>query len=127
MSRLRARIPYTFTGDRFLGLTTFIGKAPAIGYYTDKNIDQDSRAAMQFAQAQLTLAPTLLDLNNVDHEFIIFDCSSPQIAIKKIQEAGLVPLKANPQGLILTRRKNSSEFHKAEKSFTKKLGIYQRP
>jgi len=127
LAKIRKRIPYTFTGDRFLGLDHFIGKAPAIGYYTDKNIEKDSRAAMQFAQAQFTLAPTLLDLNNLEHEFVVFDCSSPQTAMKKLQESGLSPLKANPHGIILAQRKNSSTEIKAQKAFQKKLGIYQRP
>jgi len=98
----RERFPYIFLGDRFRGIETFVGKAPYIGYYTNKNLD-DNLSARQFAQAQLVLAPSILDLNNTEHEFIIFDCTTPQIALAKIKEIGAKPLKANPYGIILAR------------------------
>jgi hypothetical protein len=98
----RQRVPYVFLGDRFRGIENFVGQAPYIGYFTDKNLD-DNRSARQFAQAQLVLAPSILDLNNTGHEFIIFDCTSPAVAMAKIQEIGAKPLKANPYGIILAR------------------------
>ena len=113
MIKLRDHIPYTFLGDRFRGLDAFLGHAPRIGYYTDKNLD-DNLNARQFAQAQLVLAPTILDLNNTDHDFILFDCSSPKVAIQKIQELGAQALKANPYGLILARNPVSSTFYPAD-------------
>lgn len=93
----------SFVGDRFAGLSAIIGKPRAVGYYTDKSLDI-TRQAMQFAQAQYILAPTILELNNLENEFIIFDCSSPRKAIEKIREIGAVPLKVNPYGTILARR-----------------------
>lgn len=107
MVKIRQRLPPTFLGDRFRGIETFVGKAPYIGYYTDKSLD-DNLSARQFAQAQLVLAPTILDLNNTNHEFIIFDCTSPQVAMAKIQDLGAKPLKANSYGIILARNPNVS-------------------
>lgn len=123
LSKVRKRISYTFLGDRFAGLDRFIGQAPYVGYFTDKNLDDpnDSRPAMQFAQAQLVMAPTVLDLNNTSHEFIIFDCTSPQAAIKKISEIGASPLKANQFGIILAQRKNQTETHTPAKKRLEKL------
>ncbi len=105
MSRIRQRAQYTFLGDRFRGLELLINKAPYLGYMTDKNLD-DNISARQFAQAQLVLAPTILDLNNVGHEFIIFDYTTPQAAVQKIKELKLQPLKANRHGIILARNPN---------------------
>ncbi len=126
MSRLRQRIPYTFKGDQFRGLDAFVGKAPWLGYYTDKSLD-DTRAAMQFAQAQLILAPSILDFNNTNHEFIIFDCSSPMVAMKKIAEIGAQPLKANPYGIILARNPNTTIVVKANPHQLKPIKNRQRP
>ena len=106
--KIRQRHPYVFFGDQFRGIESFTGNAPFLGYYTDKNIELDPRAAMKFAQAQNVLAPSILDLNNTKHEFIIFDCSSPAVAMAKIQEIGAKPLKANPYGIILARNADQS-------------------
>lgn len=110
MRQIRKRVPYTFAGDRFRGLDALVGKTPYLGYYTDKNLD-DNRSAMQFAQAQFVLAPAILDLNNTGHEFILFDCTSPLAAIKKIQEIGAQPLKANRYGIILARHPDIGIVH----------------
>ncbi len=100
--QIRQKTPTLFLGDYFRGLNAFVGTSHYLGYYTDKNLD-DNRNARQFAQAQLVLAPIILDLNNTSHEFIIFDCSSRVVAAKKIKEIGAVPLKANQYGIILAR------------------------
>lgn len=98
----RQRLPYIFLGMKFLGLDETLKDMEWVGYYTDKNLD-DRIAAMQFAQAQLVLAPRILDLNNTSHEFTIFDCSSPEAAWQKIRELGAQPLKQNQFGVILAR------------------------
>ncbi len=102
MSSIRQRAGYTFLGDRFRGLEKLVNNAPYLGYATDKNLD-DNINARQFAQAQLVLAPAILDLNNLGHEFLIFDYTTPQAAITKIRELHLEPLKANRYGIILAR------------------------
>lgn len=100
----RGDLPYLFVGIKFSGLEETLGDASYIGYYTDKSLD-DRLAAMQFAQAQLVLAPSILDLNNTSHEFTIFDCSSTEAALGKIRELGAQPLKINQFGIILARTK----------------------
>jgi hypothetical protein len=125
MAKVRAHIPYTFFGDRFRGLDAFLGHAAQIGYYTDKNLD-NNLSARQFAQAQLMLAPTILDLNNTAHEYILFDCTSPKVAMQKIQELKAKALKANQYGIILARNPNSSTFRKADINKTFDLNQHQQ-
>ena len=100
LRQIRRQVPYIFMGNKFLGLKAILKDAKSIGYYTDKNLD-DNKPALQFAQAQYTLAPIILDLNNTNHSFVLFDCSSEEIALQKIKEAGLVPMKKNQFGIIL--------------------------
>ena len=87
-------------GDQFRGLEQFVGHQRRIGYFSDKNMDQPMAMA-QFEQAQFWLAPIVLDLNNTQYPFVIFDCTSPQAALTKIKELGLNPIKANKNGVIL--------------------------
>ncbi len=125
MIKLRDHIPYTFLGDRFRGLDKFLDATPMIGYYTDKNLD-DNRSARQFAQAQLVLAPIILDLNNTHHEFLLLDCTSPKVAMQKVQEIGAQALKANQYGIILARNPNASTFHKGSTNTTFNPNQYQQ-
>jgi hypothetical protein len=100
--RVRKTYPYFFHGLQFSGLNHILKGQRRIGYYTDRNID-DLPNALKFSQAQYILAPIMLDLNNTDCEFIIFDCSSPLVAINKIKALKVVPLQINPFGIILAR------------------------
>ena len=100
LGQIRQQIPFLFLGNKFLGLKEILKNPKYLGYYTDNNLDEN-KAAMQFAQAQYILAPIILDLNNTDHPFVLFDCSREEIAMQKIKEAGLVPIKRNQFGIIL--------------------------
>lgn len=100
---LRQKVPYFFLGNKFLGLNDFFKGIQTIGYYTDKSLN-DNQAAAQFAQAQYILTPLVLDLNNLGHEYTLFDCSTPEIALKKIKDSNLIPLKRNSYGIILAKR-----------------------
>jgi hypothetical protein len=104
----------SFLGDQFKELSPLFKKAHLrkVGYYTDKNMEetqahtpleraQYTRAMAQFEQAQYILAPITLDLNDISHPFIIFDCSTPQIALQKINDLGLKPIQMNNLGIIL--------------------------
>jgi hypothetical protein len=48
-------------------------------------------AIAQFEQAQYMLAPTVLDLNHTQYHWVIFDCTSPQVAMEAIKHLGLTP------------------------------------
>ncbi len=94
--------PFVFIGDKFLGLDKVLRNMKYVGYYTDKDLDVNQNAA-EFAQAQYVLAPTILDLNNTNHPYIIFNCSTPEAAITKIKEIKAIPLKRKLD-LILAKR-----------------------
>lgn len=96
----RQKSPYFFLGAKFLGISHVLRSETRVGYMTDKDLD-DRIAAMQFSQAQLILAPTILDLNNSGHKFSIYDYSNPVSALTEIKTAGLYPLAKNRFGLIL--------------------------
>jgi hypothetical protein len=65
--------PFYFCGFKFMGLEGIFRDIPYAGYYTDKDLSLKQNAA-EFGQAQYVLAPTILDLNNTDYEFLIFNC-----------------------------------------------------
>lgn len=90
----------SFLGDQFKEIAPLINHLRRAGYYTDKDLE-DRRAIAQFEQAQYILAPTILDLNNTQYPLVIFDCSTPQVALQKINELGLKPLSMNNLGVIL--------------------------
>lgn len=99
----RKKTPFYFSGFQFLKLQEVFHGVPYAGYYTDKDLSNKQNAA-QFSQAQYILAPTVLELNNLNRELIIFDCTSEKKAVDKIKEIGAVPLKKNPNGLILAQK-----------------------
>ncbi len=85
---------------QFAGLQPLFAHIPLAGYYTDKDMALPLSIA-QFEQAQYMLAPTVLELNNTSLPLVIFDCTTPETAVAKIKELGLVPLSASNTGIIL--------------------------
>ncbi|HPN87777.1 MAG TPA: hypothetical protein PLH56_00360 [Candidatus Omnitrophota bacterium] len=102
--KLRAYLPHQFVGNKFREFQPFLKEIPVIGYYTDKNLN-DLDNNKQLSQAQLILAPTILDVHNIQHDYIILDCSTSAKTVEKIKELNLTPLKITPSGIILARKK----------------------
>ena len=100
--RIRQTFPPRFPGLKFSGLNTILPGTETIGYYTDKNMDEKENAA-RFAQAQYVLAPLVLLKGHEGFEFVIFDCSSSEAALKKITELKMLAVKQNQFGIILAR------------------------
>lgn len=101
----RTTIPLHSLGFQFVGLENVFKDVRTVGYYTDKDLISNTLANAQFEQAQYMLAPTVLDLNHTQYHWVIFDCTSPQVAMKAIQRLGLTPLKIN-RGIILAFNPN---------------------
>lgn len=101
--KLRKVMPRQMVGREFAGLAQFTQGMRTIGYITDEDITKNDAAHKLFAHAQYMLAPSILDLNNLDHEFILFVYSDEQKALEKINALNLQPLKRNPFGMILAR------------------------
>ena len=95
----RPSIPLHSLIYKFTGLEKVFKGLRYAGYYTDKNTEEPLTIA-QFEQAQYVLAPTVLVLNRTDYPLVLFDCTTPAMALKKIQELGFKPLSANA-GIIL--------------------------
>ncbi|OGX05948.1 MAG: hypothetical protein A2Z88_02635 [Omnitrophica WOR_2 bacterium GWA2_47_8] len=102
--KMRKLIPYTFLGVKFTGIQELFTDVKSVGYFTDKDLD-DQTAAAQFSQAQYVLAPIILDLDHSKHEYVLFDCSSEEKAMEKIKELKLTAIKKNQFGIILAKRK----------------------
>lgn len=97
-------IPFQNIIYKFAQLKKSLKGVEYVGYHTGTNLD-DPKEAKLFAHAQYALAPTILDLNNTDHEYILFIYKNEQEALNKIQELNAMPLLANPKhNMILARR-----------------------
>ena len=90
-------------GDQFKGLEEILKGQRTVGYYTDKNIEE-SLVVAQYEQAQYVLAPTVLKINDLSYPMAIFDCTSPAVAIAKMQAEGFKPIMANNTGIIVAVR-----------------------
>ncbi len=101
--RLRKILPFYFQGLKFNGLQDILKNVQTIGYYTDADFSNKSTAGA-FSQAQYMLAPVILDLGYVSHEYILFNCTSEKKAMEKIRELGARPLRKNKFGVILARK-----------------------
>jgi len=99
-------IPLHSLGFQFMGLENVFKGVHTVGYYTDKDMN-NSIAVAQFEQAQYMLVPTVLDLNNTQYHWVIFDCTSPQVGVDAIKRLGFTPLKAN-HGIILAYNPNGT-------------------
>lgn len=91
-------------GYQFRGLEEFTQGIDRIGYYSDENIELNDHAHKLFAHAQFILAPTILELDNMEHEYILLVCSNEKNAMHKLKQLRALPLRANKFGMILARR-----------------------
>lgn len=100
----RTSIPLHSLGYQFMGLENVFKGVRTVGYFTDKDLS-NPLAIAQFEQAQYMLVPTVLDLNHTQYRWVIFDCTSPQVAIEAMKRLGFIPLKMN-HGIILAANPN---------------------
>ena len=101
---LKKHVSRQIIGSKFAGLEEFTRGIDSIGYYTDMD-DKDEEQSKLFSHAQFVLAPTILDFNNLDHEYVLFVCNNKLQALRKIKDMGAEPFKVNPLGMILAKRK----------------------
>jgi len=102
IAKIKKVMPFYFPGLKFSGLDTFLKDSERVGYYTDRDMKTDENAR-NFAQAQLILAPIILEVDNLKRRYIIFDCADEQHALNKIMSLGARPIKKKG-GLILAER-----------------------
>lgn len=99
----RRAVPYFFGGDIFSGIQGALKNEQFVGYMTDRNIEDD-KTSMRFTQAQFALAPSVLDLNNPNHRFLIMDFTDEKKAFAMAASLRIRPLKQGPQGILLAER-----------------------
>ena len=97
-------MPNQVIGEEFFGIRAFTRDIPFIGYFTDQDLLKNQAAAKKYAHAQFILAPTVLEKDNFQHEYILFVCENPNVAIAVIKKLNLRPVKGNSSGMILAKR-----------------------
>ncbi len=96
----RTTIPLHSFVQQFEGLRGLFTGLHYAGYFTDKNIDEPLTIA-KFEQAQYALAPTVVVLNDTSSPLVIFDCTSQQNALDKMNALHLHLVTTNNAGLLL--------------------------
>ncbi|GEM_PF-1993004 len=94
---------FAFAGQKFESLAPWLKGQAYAGYYTDRNID-DTRPLLELLQAQNTLAPLILDPENINRRFVIVNCADIPRAIAKFKAMGARPVAATPYGIFLIER-----------------------
>jgi len=100
INMVKKLFPYLKIGYKFKGLDRFINDAEFIGYYTDDDLSENEPGKL-FSQAQYVLAPTILEENNTDHQFVLFVCSNEINCLNKINELNATILGRNQFGIII--------------------------
>jgi hypothetical protein len=103
LTRLRQKNPFVFGGEAFTGIKDLIQGEKYVGYITDKDLKADKNIA-EFSQAQFSLAPVILDLNNPNHRLLLINCESKQRAQAVLQYYKARPVRKNNLGVILAAR-----------------------
>ncbi|MCA9400639.1 MAG: hypothetical protein KC713_03360 [Candidatus Omnitrophica bacterium] len=97
-------VTHQIIGHQFAGLEEYTKKEPIIGYYSDTDL-QDKKQGKLLAHAQYILAPTILDVGNLDHKYILFVCEDERHVWQKMKELNAMPYLRNEFGMILAERK----------------------
>ena len=100
---MRKLIPHQIIGHKLAGLENYTKGVGVMGYYTDAPEGDEAQSKL-FSYAQYLLAPTILDYNNLDHEYILFVCNDPQTPLRIMSRIHAAPYKQNKYGMILARR-----------------------
>ncbi|MBF0121904.1 MAG: hypothetical protein HQL21_00680 [Candidatus Omnitrophica bacterium] len=103
LSAKRRNQPFVFAGKPFEMIKFLFKGERVIGYISDRNID-DKNIGAQFAQTQLGMAPIILDLNNLNHRFLILDCQDERNATNIMMKFNIRPIKRSNTGIIIAER-----------------------
>ncbi len=103
IAAMKKLIPHQIIGHKLVGLENYTKRVSVMGYFTDAP-EEDEASAKLFSYAQFLVAPTILDYNNVNHEYILFVCNNPEITKIIMTKIGAEPFKENEFGMVLARR-----------------------
>ncbi len=90
-------------GAHFQDIKPLLQGVEYVGYYTNRNLSIPKNNK-RYSQAQFVLAPTILDTNNLNHSFVILDCTDKSIVEKKLRQLQAIPIKINQYGIIVAER-----------------------
>lgn len=100
---LKKAIAHQNIGYQFAGLEDVTKDVKYIGYFTDGDIKKKYYEKM-LTQAQYRIAPTIIDYNNPNHEFMLLIYSNKALAQVKLREIGAEALLENQYGIIYARK-----------------------
>jgi hypothetical protein len=92
--------PQIEPGIEFEGLKESLRNIPVAGFISDKNQSSENNDG-RFMMAQYMLAPTVLDLQNTNHQYLILDLSTPQAAEYFLKKFNAKPIAMTVFGKIL--------------------------
>ena len=102
--RLKDKNTYLYEpGYQFTGIKSRILGIKKVGYLTNRNMSSEKNDP-EFLQAQYMLAPTILDLNNAEHKFIILDYTDLKYMYYQMKTLNAMPL-FDQFGKVLVIRK----------------------
>jgi hypothetical protein len=101
---LKKLIPHQIIGHKLTGLENYTRGIEIMGYFTDASAEDEEQSKL-FSYAQYILAPTILDYNNLDHEYTLLVCRSQQAALAVMNQIHAEAYKQNKYGMILARRR----------------------
>ncbi|MFA5059569.1 MAG: hypothetical protein WC676_02980 [Candidatus Omnitrophota bacterium] len=96
-------IQFTEPGFEFARFKKYLKNERIIGFLTDKDMSSE-RNDGQFLSAQFALAPTVLDLNGLSHQFFIIDATNLVNASEMTKKLNLNPLHVNEHEKILAEK-----------------------
>ena len=95
-------LDHNVIGYQFEPLKEILEGVEFVGYYTDTDLSEKNDGKF-FAQAQYTLAPTVLEHNNLKYEYIIFACSNENLSYAIINKIGAKAIRRY-KNFILAQR-----------------------
>ena len=96
---------YFEPGYQFLMMKDYLKNVETIGYLTNNDVSRENNDGA-FLQAQYFLAPTLLQLQAENHEFLIIDSHNVPYIVATIRRLSAPRIANNEYGQALLRKIN---------------------
>jgi len=104
MTQAGKKIAVVEPGSQYADFQEILHGVKEAGFLTNKDTSPEKNEG-EFLQAQYFLAPTILDLNNADHQFVILDYTSPVYLNYVLKKINAVPIKDNEYQKILAQKR----------------------
>ena len=101
--KLKTQTPYYEPGYEFADFKDKINGQRTVGYMTNRDVSAEKND-QEFLLAQYMFAPTILDINNNAHTYLILDYTSPIFLAYGIKENKTKPIYNNKFNKVLAIR-----------------------